>query len=225
MKKIFLFIIIIPSFLFIIGCDSYYATLTVRSEPPGARIYTNNNVYLGTAPVSYEIEVPDEFLNTASWDVGFDFIGYLDGYSPTKLHPVLDMSSGAWDFSIGRIWHKYYNYILNFETSTTKAGGNDFYISSFQDTKAGELPKKRDSFNKSEIPQVIIVGYKGKVVNIKTYSISSGKNYFDKSMYIPDDNKDTYFHTAITELLPDSYKVECSVEGIGVKTLFFTIFN
>jgi len=100
-----------------------------------------------------------------------------------------------------------------------------FYISSFQDIKAGSYPKKRDSFNKSEVPEVIIIGNKGKVVNIKVYSISSTNKVLDYSRYISGQNVNTYIDIPLENLTPDSYKVQCIIDGIAVKTLFFSISN
>lgn len=104
-------------------------------------------------------------------------------------------------------------------------GNDEFYVSSFLDTKAGEYPKKRDSFNKSEVPVIIVLGNKGKVVNIKVYSISSNKMVFDYSEYLPEQNINTYKSIPLNNLTPDSYKIQCVTEGVVIKTLFFSISN
>ncbi len=101
---------------------------------------------------------------------------------------------------------------------------DDFYMSSFTETKGGSNPQKRDSFSKSEVPEVIIMGYKSKLVNIKVYSISANKLVNENNTYVPEQSN-TYMHIPFQNLTPDSYKVDCSIEGIVVKTLFFTIFN
>lgn len=108
--------------------------------------------------------------------------------------------------------------------TTNIQASDDFYVSSFTETKGGSYPEKRDSFNKSEVPEVVIIGYKGKLANIKVYSISTNKLISENNSYISEQSN-TYMHIPLQNLTPDSYKVDCSIEGIVVKTLFFNVFN
>jgi len=223
-------------FLFITGCSHNTAIITFRSLPNGAKVYDSNDNMLGITPFKISYDIPKEIYNRGykAWDIG-SVKAYLEGYEPQIQNVALNISEHRIPGSLFYdAVEKFYTHDVLIEFKSKKSPKNDyeaeynydneFYISSFQDTKAGEYPRKRDSFNKSEIPEVVVTGYKGKLVNTKVHSISSNELIFEHNSYIPEQN-DTYLHFPIKNLKPDSYKVTCSVEGIGVKTLFFTVFN
>lgn len=104
------------------------------------------------------------------------------------------------------------------------SSSDEVYISSFAETQGGSLPPKRNSFNKSEVPVVIINAYRGSVVNIKVYSIAPVKLISEQSLYVPEDNT-TYIHTSLPNLPLGSFKVDVSVKGTVVKTLYFSMYQ
>lgn len=228
-KKIFFLLIgIATGFIFFTGCVYNEAIITYRSEPTGANVYDENNSYLGRTPFSVTYEIPEYLYEygASSWNIGY-VKAYSEGYEPETIKVLIDISGQtltSWRWK--KVEKYYYNFQIIFNSAKTQQTNinDEFYISSFQETTAGKFPPKRDSFNKSEIPEVIIVGSKGKIVNIKVYTISSSRIVFDESIYIPA-KSNIYMHLPIKNLIPASYKVNCQVEGINVKTLFFIIYN
>lgn len=224
------FMILLP---LLYSCSAYnVVNIGIRSEPSGAKVYFANDAYLGLTPLILSYEVPRSVYenNAKAWDLGIIKL-YLAGFQPQTKDLLLDISNHEIPGSRSRPWaysKEEYNYnfliVFNSKSSTDEILGDDFYISAFTETKGGSYPLKRDSFNKSEVPEVIIIGFKSKLTNIKVYSISSKKLVFEDDSYVPEQNN-TYLHVPIQNLTPDSYKVDCSIEGIVVKTLFFTISN
>lgn len=225
---------IILLFPLLYSCAAYNVVdINIRSEPSGAKVYSTNEMYLGMTPLTLSYEVPRSVYenNNKEWNLG-NIKLFLEGYQPQTKDLLLDISSHEIPGSRSRGWayareDYYYNFLIEFNSKKSSENGiseNDFYISSFTETKGGSYPQKRDSFSKSEVPEIVIIGYKGKLANIKVYSISANKLVNENNTYVPEQSN-TYMHIPIQNLTPDSYKVDCSIEGIVVKTLFFTVFN
>jgi len=247
MKKYFaLFFLFILSVQLFEGCSSPYQT---AREQYGEIFFAKDfikdeNKFIGLGANSFEQgegliyifpKRDGEYYNLKILDANGNIVYSENEYvKPTWVRWVylskINLSQGEYTVDIkfsesSQTFNKHFWILGNpTQSGTYIQSSDDFYVSSFTETKGGSFPQKRDSFSKTEVPEVVIIGYKGKLANIKVYSISANKLVNENNTYIPEQSN-IYMHIPIQNLVPDSYKVDCSIEGIVVKTLFFTVFN
>jgi hypothetical protein len=90
------------------------ALVTVRSEPPGARIYKDNS-YIGTEPVELSHYLEGEF-SRRTLNLG-TFTAKREGYAPGLRQISLDIPEGIRDAKhsgdvIGETWTFYYDIVI-----------------------------------------------------------------------------------------------------------------
>lgn len=211
-KYIVILMFIITNLFLFVGCGNYYvAEVTLRSEPPGARIYDSKyNKLLGRVPIELEFEMDeDEYYGQSTWNCG-TVTAYLDGYQSKTQDIILNTSNfeyfGFWD---GRKKQYNYNILIRFDTPESQQINNTGLV--FYTANTGNDNNPRDAFSTNESIDIVLKGYSGKTVELYIKNISNGNTVFQKTFYIPSDWRG--FNSPVGNLSSGSYVLVGIIDG------------